>query len=148
MRSTYFNISQGVFCVRSKDGPSFISGDDTSDESESENEHGFFTYPCDEKVFLIYESKLLELLKYCMHCGNMLTSYRELKNTGSQLTLLLKCKKGILDFIKCFTFFDVFKGTYATCKKYAKYMKICFKMKYLFQCSLKFPAHISRFWLY
>ena len=63
----------------------------------------------------------------------MLTSYRELKNTGSQLTLLLKCNKGISDFIKCFTFFDIFKGTYATCKKYATYMKICFKIKYLFQ---------------
>ena len=43
MRSTYFNISQGVFCVRSKDDPSFIPGDDISDESESENEDGFFT---------------------------------------------------------------------------------------------------------
>ena len=72
MRSTSFNISQGVFCVRSKDDPSFILSDDTSDESESENENGFFTltdtkkYPCDKKVFLIYESNLLELLKYCM----------------------------------------------------------------------------------
>ena len=64
-----------------------------------------------------------------MRCGNILTSYRELKNTGSQLTLLLKCNKGISDFIECFTFFDVFKGTYPTCKKYAKYMKICFEMK-------------------
>ena len=82
-----------------------------------------------DEVFLIYESKLLELIKYCMHCGNILTSYRELKNTGSQLTLLLKCNKGISDFIECFTFFDVFKGTYPTCKKYAKYMKICFEMK-------------------
>ena len=58
MRSTYFIISQGVFCVRSKDDSSFIRGDDTSDESESENEEdGFFTptdtkkYPCDEKCF-------------------------------------------------------------------------------------------------
>ena len=60
----------------------------------------------------------------------MLTSYRELKNTGSQLTLLLKCNKGVLDFIECFTFFGAFKeGTYPTCKKYAKYMKICFEMK-------------------
>ena len=44
MKSTYFNISQRVFCVRSKDDPSFILGDDTSDESESEiGEDGFFT---------------------------------------------------------------------------------------------------------
>ena len=44
MRSTYFIISHGVFCVRSKDNPSFIPGDDTSDEIESENEEdGFFT---------------------------------------------------------------------------------------------------------
>ena len=59
MRSTYFDISQGVFHVKSND-PSFIRGDDISDESENE-EHGFFTltdtkkYPSDEKVFLIYE---------------------------------------------------------------------------------------------
>ena len=130
MRSTYLNISQRVFSVRSKDDPSFFPSDDTSDESESENEDGFFTltdtkkYPCDEKVFLIYESKLLELLIYYRRCGNMPTSYRELKNTGSQLTLLLKCNKGISDFIKCFTFFDVFKGNYATCKKNAKYMEM------------------------
>ena len=64
-----------------------------------------------------------------MRCGNMLTSYREFKNTGSQLTLLLKWNKGISDFSKCFTLFDVLKGTYATCKEYAKYVKICFKMK-------------------
>ena len=67
-----------------------------------------------------------------MRSGNMLTSCRELKNTGSQLTLLLKCNKGISDFIECFTFFDVSKGTYPTCKKYAIYMKICFEMKYIF----------------
>ena len=42
-------------------------------------------YPRDEEVFLIYESKLLELIKYCMRCRNMLTSNRELKTTGSQL---------------------------------------------------------------
>ena len=106
-------------------------------ESEKE-EDGFFTltdtkkYPCDKKVFLIYESKLLELRKYCMRCGNMLASYRELKNTGSQLTLLLKRNKCISDFIECFTLFDVFKGTYATRMKYAKYMKICFEMKLKF----------------
>ena len=117
MRSSYFIISQGVFRVRSKDDPSFIPGDDTSDERESENEEDcFFTltntkkYPCDEKAFLIYESKLLELIKYCLRCGNMLTSYRELKNTGSQLNLLFKCNKGVSAFIECFTFFDVFKG--------------------------------------
>ena len=44
-----------------------------------------------------------------MRCGNMLASYREFKNTGSQLTLLLKCNKGISDFTECFTFFDVIK---------------------------------------
>ena len=79
-----------------------------------------------------------------MSYGNMLTSYRELKNIGSQLALLLKCigsqlalllkcNKVISDFIECFSFCDAFKGTYATCKKYAKYMKICFEIKCLFQ---------------
>ena len=132
MRTNYYSyISQGVFCVRSKDNLLFIPGDDTSDESESENKaDGFFTltdtkkYPCDQKVFLIHESKLLELVKYCVRYENMLTSYRELKNTGSRLTLLLKCSKGILDFIECFTSFDVFNSPYPICKKYAKYMKM------------------------
>ena len=103
---------------------------------------------CDQKVFSIYESKLLELIKYCLRCGNMPTSYRELRNTGSHLTLLLKCNKGISDFIECFTFFHVFKGTYPTCKKYTKYMKICFEMECLFQWSLKFQVCMSMFWLY
>ena len=67
-----------------------------------------------------------------MHWGNMLTSCRELKKTGSPLTLLIKCNKGISDFIESFTFFDVFKGTYATCMKYVKYMKMCFEMKLIF----------------
>ena len=58
-----------------------------------------------------------------MRCGNMLTSYRELQNTGSQLSLLLTCNKGISDFIECFTLFDVFKGTYATRMKYVKTWK-------------------------
>ena len=89
-------------------------------------------YPCDEKPFLIYESKLLELIKYCMRSGNMLTSCRELKNTGSQLTLLLKCNKGIWDFIECFNFFDAFKGTYPACNKYTKYMKICLEINICF----------------
>ena len=43
-----------------------------------------------------------------MRWGNMLTSCRELKKTGSPLTLLIKCNKGISDFIESFTFFDVF----------------------------------------
>ena len=58
------------FHKESKGDPLFIPVDDTSDTSESENEEdGFFTltdtkkYPCDEKVFLIYELKLLELIK-------------------------------------------------------------------------------------
>ena len=64
-----------------------------------------------------------------MRCGNMLISYRELKNTGSQLTLLLKFNKGISAFTDCFPFVDVSKGTYATCTIYAKYMKISFEIK-------------------
>ena len=58
-----------------------MQGDDISDERKSENDgDGFFTltdtkkYPYDTKVFLIYESKLLELIKYCMRCGKTLTS--------------------------------------------------------------------------
>ena len=81
MRSTYFINPQGVFCARLKDNPWFILNDDTFDESESENEEDCFfkvtntkRCPWDKEVFLIYESELLELIKYCMWCGNMLTS--------------------------------------------------------------------------
>ena len=34
-----------------------------------------------------------------MRCRNMLTSYRELKTTGSQLHLLLKYNKGVSAFL-------------------------------------------------
>ena len=53
-------------------------------------------YPCDDQTFIVYESKLLKLLCYCMHCGTKLTKFREIQNTASQLILQLNCEKGKL----------------------------------------------------
>ena len=49
-----------------------------------------------QKVFLVYESQLLVLLKRCIKCGSLIPSsaITEVKNTGSQLTLNLRCSQG------------------------------------------------------
>ena len=58
-----------------------------------------------QKTFLVFESKLLELMKYCAKCGAVINSSltAERKNTGSQLMLIFHCVNGnyfVLHFIK------------------------------------------------
>ena len=50
----------------------------------------------DERAFLIYESCLMELLKYCPKCGKSIDSTltTEMQNTGSQHNLALLCFGG------------------------------------------------------
>ena len=72
-------------------------GDDEEDDEEEESHFSLETtkkYQRDETLFIVYESKLLELLKYCSSCGAVLTNKKEMKSTGSQLTLVLTCKNG------------------------------------------------------
>ena len=51
---------------------------------------------CKQNTFLVFESNLLKLMKYCAQCGSVIDSSKtkEVKNTGSQLTLRFFCEKG------------------------------------------------------
>ena len=53
-------------------------------------------YPSDERVFVVDESKLGELLTGCTKCGFKINQnlIREGKNTESQLILHIECEKG------------------------------------------------------
>ena len=78
-------------------GDDYIESDDDDDDDASEYYYTLSSekkYPCDEQVFLVYESQLVKLLNFCMKCGSVMIYRREMKNTGSQLTLMLKCSKG------------------------------------------------------
>jgi len=49
-----------------------------------------------ERVFLVYESKLKELLRFCPTCGSIIIQdlIKEMQNEGSQLSLNLSCING------------------------------------------------------
>ena len=83
---------------RSAEDPEFFPSTSELDDSFVEDYFslcGEKKYPSDEKVFLIYESKLLELLEFCNQCGQRLIQRKEIRNTGSQLTLQVVCEKGM-----------------------------------------------------
>ena len=69
-------------------------------EEESEKELGPPLSPSKsitkQKKFIVFESNLLELMKYCIKCGAIINSSltKQIKNTGSQLTLEFHCSKG------------------------------------------------------
>ena len=77
------------------------------DETESDFENFFCPlssgekYTCDERTFLVYESSLRELLPSCARCGSHTNHnlIKEIKNTGSQLTLHIECVKGNFNFL-------------------------------------------------
>ena len=48
----------------------------------------------EERCFLVYESKLKELLKFCPKCRSPISESQEYKNTGSQLSIELSCLQG------------------------------------------------------
>ena len=74
----------------------------SDDESESDFKEFIcplsppLKYPSDERVFVVYESKLRELLTSCAKCGFKVNQnpIREGKNTGCQLILHIECEKG------------------------------------------------------
>ena len=85
--------------------PDYDSCEESSfsdDESESDFEDFIcplspgLKYPSDERVFVVYESKLRELLTGCAKYGFKINQnlIREGKNTGSQLILHIECEKG------------------------------------------------------
>ena len=70
------------------DGESASSDSDT-DESSGESWRDRSSLPIQEQsTYLVYESCLHELFKYCIKCGNQILSNvtEELGYTGSQLT--------------------------------------------------------------
>ena len=79
----------------------------SEDETESDFENFFCPlssgekYTCDERTFLVCESSLRELLASCARCGSRINHnlIKEIKNTGSQLTLHIECVKGNFNFL-------------------------------------------------
>ena len=80
-------------------------------------------YPSNERVFVVHESKLRELLTSCAKCGFKINQnlIREGKNTGSQLISHTECEKGnflhlisilgkLLQIQKLFTFSSTYKN--------------------------------------
>ena len=65
--------------------------DYTSDETEDQVSSARKSRS--ERTFIVYESKLYELLKYCPNCGGHVDSsvIEEVPNTGSQLHLKISC---------------------------------------------------------
>ncbi|XP_057313493.1 uncharacterized protein LOC130654865 [Hydractinia symbiolongicarpus] len=52
--------------------------------------------PCKQKTYLVYETCIKGLIKYCIKCGSIIDSesISKVKNTGSQLTYKIQCVKG------------------------------------------------------
>lgn len=94
-----------IFRAETQD-PDFDPDSDYTDESESDDDYveGLEDSPPlsatkplhKQSVFLVYESQLSQLMKYCINCGAFIDSSQttEVKNTGSQLTLNFTCSKG------------------------------------------------------
>ena len=117
---TLFIYSQQVFFLSAgEQDPDYLFSSDEMDVSEeSENESDWEDacalstekkYASDERMFMIYESKLKELLKYCPRCGSLVNQglMQESKNTGSQLTLHIQCMKGESIFPKLYIFYKI-----------------------------------------
>ena len=47
-----------------------------------------------DRVLLVYESKLQELLKRCRKCGSVITESSEMKGDGSQYRVKMECLDG------------------------------------------------------
>ena len=86
--SSEFPSSQSEF-VPSDDASSSQDEHFISQEQGVEMNHSH----CKERVFLVYEEKLRELLRFCPSCGSFIVpeSKVEIQNEGSQLSLYLNC---------------------------------------------------------
>jgi len=63
---------------------------------ELEGENADDTLQCGERMLLVYETHLKQLLKYCIKCGSIIDGIEEKKRVGSQYTLKLSCANGCL----------------------------------------------------
>jgi len=79
--------------IQSKDLDFVPEEEETSSSSDEEE---FSSKEISDRCFLVYESKLKELLKFCPKCGSPIdkSQIHEHQNTGSQLILQLLCISG------------------------------------------------------
>ena len=70
-----------------------MNDDNVEEEEEEEEQDPIWK----QRTFLVYESCLKQLLRYCMKCGAPIdsSSTQEMQNTGSQLSFHLTCFKGM-----------------------------------------------------
>lgn len=52
------------------------------------------THISDDRVFLVYESKLRKLLHKCQTCGGFVEEIKEMKNDGTQVRFEMNCLNG------------------------------------------------------
>lgn len=66
------------------------SSQNTQESQGSNDAHG------KQRLFIIFESQLKQMLKHCLQCGSLIVTEdtKELQNQGSQLTLELSCVNG------------------------------------------------------
>ena len=79
--------------------------DEDNEEDESDNDVDDGVPPlranvniANQRKFIVFESQLLELTKYCIKCGSAIdpSLTKEVEGTGSQLTMRFHCSSGKL----------------------------------------------------
>ena len=90
-KSKYF-VSYSV----NRQDPHYDSSEELSSSDDESKSDFRLKYPSDEKVFVVYKSKLRELLTSCAKCGFKINQnlIREGINSGNQLLLHIECEKG------------------------------------------------------
>ena len=89
-----------ICCREERSDPDYNvnKDEDSDDETEEEEQSRREEEPSiqRERTFLVYESCLKKLLRYCMKCGALIdpSLTEEIQNTGSQLSFHLQCFKG------------------------------------------------------
>ena len=94
-----YNTDDNWVDVDDKKDEDYIPPDNVSEASSVKSDNvsvSFKELLRNDKLFLVYENKLYELLKLCPRCGNYLDKslIEDAKNSGSQLHLKLNCPNG------------------------------------------------------
>ena len=87
------SASSGSQYAQSVDGSEICCSQDSQSSQYTNNPNSVTWDMYKERVFLVYEERLKELLRYCPKCGSLLFSENtiEVHNEGSQLSLKLTC---------------------------------------------------------
>ncbi len=75
--------------------PEYIASQSEPSQSSQESHASAETHK-EDRLFLVYEEQLKQLLQHCLKCGSLIAKEdeKELQNEGSQLTLELTCANG------------------------------------------------------